>query len=196
MCEPLTFISAALGAAQAGYAYRGQQYQQGIALRNKRIAKESEEKRVANEMTATNLRQIQEGIADAQLIQENDRRLVEAESTAVVAAGEAGVSGNVVSAKLGDLEKGGANARFAIETQAKLRGQAYEQRFKNLGLAYRNNIMRYEAAPVPLVNRGQAVLSGLTTGMNMYSVGKEAGLDTALDGLGESLKGIFTIGRG
>ena len=72
MCEPLTFISAALGAAQAGYAYRGQQYQQGIALRNKRIAKESEEKRVANEMTATNLRQIQEGIADAQLIQEND----------------------------------------------------------------------------------------------------------------------------
>ena len=195
MCQPLILISSLISAATAKLSIEGQEYNAEIAERNVDLAKTAETQRVSNEQTALNLRKIQDGITDAQLIQENDKRLIQAEATATVSAGESFVGGNVVSAKLGDLELGGANANFIIEQQAKLRGQGYNQRFKDMGLAYRNNIMRYDATPIAPVNKGAAVLQGLQTGLNMYAVGDKAGLDTGLETLGENLKNIFTIGR-
>lgn len=119
MCEPATIASLALSAASAGLTIKGQRDQASIQeAEQERVFAETQEaaKRdfalKANQETTALL---QRDVENSREITDTQKQKLQAQATAKVSAGEAGVAGVSLDALLGDFER--SDAAFADATR-------------------------------------------------------------------------------
>lgn len=119
MCEPATIASLALSAASAGLTIKGQRDQASIEeAEQERVYEETQEaaKRdfalKANQETTALL---QRDVENSREITDTQKQKLQAQATAKVSAGEAGVAGVSLDALLGDFER--SEAAFADATR-------------------------------------------------------------------------------
>ncbi len=174
MCEPTTMMI--LGAAQAGMSIMGQRQQADMQKKVQANATEMEQQRYRNEATAQRIRDAQESVADAQKIQFNQRQARKTKATATVAALESGVQGGVLQGLLQNIDRQQATDNFAIQQNVAMRNTQSELRLRDMGLNHRNNLLRINK-PIEQPNILGSLIDGAQFGMQMGSLGKEAGLE-------------------
>ena len=111
MCSPL-IESSMIGAASTISSIQGQRYQADAQAEAQRLASAQERERFQAEVSAMRTQQQQEAIARTQQKESSTRRAIEARATAVVSAGEAGVSGLRVNSLLSDIARRQAEFEF------------------------------------------------------------------------------------
>ena len=178
MCEPTTMMI--LGAAQAGMSIMGQTQQAKAQKQIQANATEMERVRYRNEAAAQRIRDAQESVADAQKIQFNRQQAIKTKATATVAALESGVQGGVLQGLLQNIDRQQATDNFAIQQNVAMRNVQSELRLRDMGLNHRNNLLRINK-PIEQPNILGALLDGAQFGMQMGSLGKEAGLEGFFD---------------
>jgi predicted phage tail protein len=165
-----------MAVAQTDMSIAGQKAQQKAQEKVQANASEVERRRHLNEMTATRIRQAQEAVADAQKLQANRARAKAAKATAITSAGEAGVTGQVVNNLLASIGQQEAQGRFAFEQQAGMRDVARDMRLMNMGIGHQQNMLRINK-PIQEVDYLGSLIEGAQFGMQMGSLGKEAGME-------------------
>jgi len=93
---------------------------------------------------------------------------MEAQSTAVVAAGEAGVAGLSVDALKQDLTRKEAMYNQSVNKQSKMLDVRRELALRDSGLGFTNNMLRINR-PIEEVDYAGALVSGAKTGLSTYS---------------------------
>jgi len=174
MCEFVTM--AVLGAAQAGMSIAGQRQQVAAQKQIQANASKIENQRYRNEAIAQRIRDAQEAVADAQKIQFNQRQARKTKATATVAALESGVQGGVLQGLLQNIDRQQATDNFSIQQNVAMRNVQSDLRLRDMGLNNRNNLLRINR-PIEQPNVLSSLIDGAQFGMQMGSLGKEAGLD-------------------
>ena len=126
MCEPTTALLVLSAASAAAGVYGQQQQAKAQNAYNDQQAKNTMEAYRAN-LAQTNLMQSQEHAAATQKINENNRAAEAAKATALVSAGESGISGLSVDALLANLS--GEQARY---------NESVNQNYENASMAIDN----------------------------------------------------------
>jgi len=164
--------SAIMGVTSAGLQIRGQQIQANTQRKVQANASKVERQRYLNEVSSLRTQQAQEAEAVAQKLQVNKTRAMEAQSTAVVAAGEAGVAGLSVDALKQDLTRKEALYNQSVNKQSKMLDVRRELALRDAGLGFTNNMLRINR-PIEEVDYAGALVSGTQTGLSTYSSLKE-----------------------
>jgi hypothetical protein len=172
---PATQAALALGAVSTGLQIRGQQIQAKTQRRVQANASKVERQRYLNEVSSLRTQQAQEQVALAQKLQANKRKAMEAQSTATVSAGEAGVAGLSVDALRNDLAAKEARYNNSVSTQAQMLDVRRNLALRDAGLGFTNNMLRINR-PIQEVDYAGALMSGAKTGLSTYSVLKDAGV--------------------
>lgn len=160
--------SAIMGVTSAGLQIRGQQIQANTQRKVQANASKVERQRYLNEVSSLRTQQAQEAEAVAQKLQVNKTRAMEAQSTAVVAAGEAGVAGLSVDALKQDLTRKEAMYNQSVNKQSKMLDVRREIALRDSGLGFTNNMLRINR-PIEEVDYAGALVSGAKTGLSTYS---------------------------
>ena len=160
--------SAIMGVTSAGLQIRGQQIQANTQRKVQANASKVERQRYLNEVSSLRTQQAQEAEAVAQKLQVNKTRAMEAQSTAVVAAGEAGVAGLSVDAPKQDLTRKEAMYNQSVNKQSKMLDVRREIALRDSGLGFTNNMLRINR-PIEEVDYAGALVSGAKTGLSTYS---------------------------
>lgn len=174
MCDPISMTVMAV--AQTGMSIAGQKQQQKTQEKVQANASEVERRRHLNEQSAMRVRQAQEAVADAQKIQFNRQKAQQAKATARVSAGESGVTGQAVNNLMMSITQQEAKGRFAFAQQAGMRDVSRDMRLTNMGIGHQQNMLRINK-PIEQVDYLGSLMDGAQFGMQMGSLGKEAGLD-------------------
>jgi len=159
--------STSLGIASAGLQIRGQQIQAKTQRRVQENASKVERQRYLNEVSSLRTQQAQEQVALAQKLQANKRRAMEAQATARVSAGEAGVAGLSVDALKNDLAAREARYNNSLNTQAQMLDVRRNLALRDAGLGFTNNMLRINR-PIQEVDYAGALVSGAKTGLSTY----------------------------
>ena len=173
MCEPIS-AAVALGVAQGGMSYIGQQQAARAQAKAQRNATIAEQQRNLQEMSAMRIAERQEQVAAAQRIQQSAKKAREARATARVSASEAGVAGISVDALINDLTRQQAEYDFSIQQQLDFSRT-------NTGLALRDAQQRSRMnllsinRPIEQPSLLGAALDGASTALSAYSGMKSAG---------------------
>ena len=167
MCDPVT-AAVVLGTASTGLQIRGQQIQAKTQRRVQENASKVERQRYLNEVSSLRTQQSQEQLALAQKLQSNKRAAMEAQSTALVSAGEAGVAGISVEALKNDLARKEALYNQSVSTQSKMLDVRRELALRDSGLGFTNNMLRINR-PIEEVDYAGALVGGAKTGLSTYS---------------------------
>tara|TARA_R100001224_G_scaffold50578_1_gene29261 strand:- start:239 stop:751 length:513 start_codon:yes stop_codon:yes gene_type:complete len=166
MCDPVT-AAVVLGTASTGLQIRGQQIQAKTQRRVQENASKVERQRYLNEVSSLRTQQSQEQLALAQKLQSNKRAAMEAQSTALVSAGEAGVAGISVDALKQDLSRKEALYNQSVSTQSKMLDVRRELALRDSGLGFTNNMLRINR-PIEEVDYAGALVGGAKTGLSTY----------------------------
>jgi len=167
MCDPVT-AAVVLGTVSTGLQIRGQKIQANTQKKVQANASKVERQRYLNEVSSLRTQQAQEAEAVAQKLQVNKTRAMEAQSTAVVAAGEAGVAGLSVDALKQDLTRKEAMYNQSVNKQSKMLDVRRELALRDSGLGFTNNMLRINR-PIEEVDYAGALVSGAKTGLSTYS---------------------------
>lgn len=162
-----TGTSIVMGAASAGLQIRGQQIQAKTQAKLQENASKVERTRYLNEVSSLRTQQAQEADAVAQKKQANQRNAMIAQSTARVAALEAGVSGISVDALKQDLSRKEAMYNQSLDTQSKMFDVRREIALRDAGIGFTNNMLRINK-PIEEVDYAGAIVGGATTGLSTY----------------------------
>ena len=149
MCPPVAIapalmakISLATTIASTGMSLMAQRQQAKAQAAAQRNASIRENQRYQREATAARLKEAQEDTILANEIQDAARKAQSARATAIVAAGESGVTGLSVDALVDDYTRQEANYRFALTEQARMTGLNNQLQFDEMGFRNQNNIMK------------------------------------------------------
>lgn len=159
--------STSLGIASTGLQIRGQQIQAKTQRRVQANASKVERQRYLNEVSSLRTQQAQEQVALAQKLQANKRKAMEAQATATVSAGEAGVAGLSVDALKNDLAAREARYNNSLNTQAQMLDVRRNLALRDAGLGFTNNMLRINR-PIQEVDYAGALMSGAQTGLSTY----------------------------
>ena len=165
---PAAQIGIGLGVASTALQIRGQQIQAKTQRRVQENASKVERQRYLNEVSSLRTQQSQEQLALAQKLQANKRKAMEAQSTALVSAGEAGVAGISVDALKNDLARKEALYNQSVSTQSKMLDVRRELALRDSGLGFTNNMLRINR-PIEEVDYAGALVGGAKTGLSTYS---------------------------
>lgn len=180
MCSPAILVSAALGAVQTGLTIQGQRQQAKAQAQVQRNATIAEQQRHLTEMSASRLKERQEKVAAAQRIQQSTTKAREARATARVSAGESGVAGLSVDALINDMTRKEAEYSFSVQQQMQFANMNRQLAFEDGANRSRMNLLSINK-PIEQPNYLGAALSGAQTGMSMYSMGEQSGLNKTLN---------------
>ena len=149
MCEPTTMAATTLAKLQMATAaastlmsltaQKNAAKAQGAA---QAAAARRENARYQREATAQRLKEAQQDLALANEIKEASRKSKEARATAVVSAGESGVSGLSVDALIDDYTRQEAEHRFTLNEQARLTGINNQLQLQEAGFRNQDNLIR------------------------------------------------------
>ena len=174
MCDPVT-ASVALGAAQGGMQFMGQQQAARAQEKAQRNATIAEQQRYLQQVSAQRLAERQETVAAAQAIQRAATKSREARATARVSAGEAGVAGVSVDSLINDLTRKQAEYNFSVQQQMEFTGVNRSLGLQDAAQRSRMNLLSINR-PIPQPNLAGSVISGISTGLSAYAGMSDAGL--------------------
>ena len=172
MCN-LALAGLALGAGSAGASFLGQRQQAKQQMAYQRQASIAEQKRAPQEQMSIRMRQGQEQEATAREVNEITNKAREASATALVSAGESGVSGLSVDALLNDYSRQGAAYRMGITRQQEMKDVQTGLALTDAGFRTVNNqigINRPVSKPSFLegaLSIGSSGLSGYRSGLDL-----------------------------
>lgn len=172
MCN-LALAGLALGAGSAGASFLGQRQQAKQQMAYQRQASIAEQKRAPQEQMSIRMRQGQEQEATAREVNEITNKAREASATALVSAGESGVSGLSVDALLNDYSRQEAAYRMGITRQQEMKDVQTGLALTDAGFRTVNNqigINRPVSKPSFLegaLSIGSSGLSGYRSGLDL-----------------------------
>jgi len=173
MCDPISIATTAIGAASAAAQYSGQRQQAKQQMAYQRQASIAEQKRAQQEQMSIRMRQGQEQEATAREVNEITNKAREASATALVSAGESGVSGLSVDALLNDYSRQEAAYRMGITRQQEMKDVQTGLALTDAGFRTVNNqigINRPVSKPSFLegaLSIGSSAISGARTGLDL-----------------------------
>jgi len=176
MCDPLS-ISVAVGAISAISSTMGQKQAGDAQEKQQNLASQQERQRYLEEVTSLRSQQAQEQVAKSQRLQEAEIKGKEAKSSAVVAAGEGGVSGLSVEALVANISRKQATYAFSEQKQAEMVGTARTMEIQSAGSGYQRNLLRINQ-PIAQPDYVGNIIGGIQIGTSLYSAGQKAGLTT------------------
>ena len=159
--------SAVLGGVSSVLQIVGQRNQAKTQRKVQENASKVERQRYLNEVSSLRTQQAQEAEAIAQKLQANKRKAIEAQSTARVAAGEAGVAGISVDALKQDLARKESLYNQSLGKQAQMLNVRREIALRDAGLGFTNNMLRINK-PIEEVDYAGAIVGGAKTGLSTY----------------------------
>ncbi len=174
MCSPL-IVSSMIGAASTISSIQGQRYQADAQAEAQRLASAQERERFQAEVSAMRTQQQQEAIARTQQKESSTRRAIEARATAVVSAGEAGVSGLSVNSLLSDIARRQAEFEFSVDQQASLTDINRQLALQEAGIGFNRNMLRINQ-PIEQPDYLGSLVQGTQIGLSNYGVMYNAGL--------------------
>ena len=160
--------SVAMGVASAGLQIVGMRNQAKTQAKMQENASKVERTRYLNEVSSLRTQQRQEADAVAQKLMANKTKAMEAQSTANLAAMEAGVSGISVDALKQDLSRKEAMYNQSIAKQSRMFDVRREIALRDAGLGFTNNMLRINK-PIEEPNYAGAIVGGASTGLSTYS---------------------------
>jgi hypothetical protein len=160
-------------AATANSIYSQQQAAKAQAKVQDR-ASQAERERLLQQMTGERIQQAFDNEARAAEMAKASTKAREARATAVVAAGESGVSGLSVQALLDDYSRQEGAFRYGLQRQGEQQDVATEMRIKSGQMQSYNNLLSINK-PIAQVDYLGSTLEGAKTGMSVYSAGKDFG---------------------
>lgn len=198
MCEPITitattmaYISAATAAASIASSIIGQKQQADAQEQQQKLASQQERQRYLEEVTSLRSQEAQEQVARSQRLQEAEVKGKEAKASAVVAAGEGGVSGLSVEALVANISRKQATYAFSEQKQAEMVSVSRTLETQSAGAGYQRNLLSINK-PIAQPDYIGSTIAGVQTGMSIYAAGQTAGLTTP-KATGTALKPLKAI---
>jgi hypothetical protein len=161
-------LSVASGVAQAGLSYAGQKSAAKAQAAAQARSSKAERERYIQQTNAARIQQRFEMEQEAQELQNASIKALKARSRARMAAGDAGVDGNSVDALLNDFSRQEARYRFGLTRQGQQRDVARNLAMRDMNQQSYNNLLTINK-PIEQPNFGESLLSGVSTGLSVYS---------------------------
>lgn len=160
----------AIGAtvAQTGLAFVGAKNSAKAQATAQARASKAEVERYRQQTNAARIQQRFEMEQEAQELQNASIKALKARSRARVVAGEAGVAGNSVDSLLNDFSRQESRYRFGLMRQGQQRDVARNLALRDMNQQSYNNLLTINK-PIEQPNFGEALLSGVSTGLSVYS---------------------------
>lgn len=173
MCEPITTmaiaskISLGISAAQTVMSLTAQRQQAKAQQASQKAASIRENKRYQREASAARLKEAQEDLVLANEIQEGAKKSKAALATAMVSAGESGVSGLSVDALMNDYTRQEADYRFSMTEQNRLQGINNQLQFDEMLYRNENNLIKINQ-PIKQPDYLGSMVNLAGSGMQIY----------------------------
>jgi len=159
MCDPVSIGMAGLSGTQQILSHKAQKDEA------KRLNAENEAAYNANKQAAIDaamfneselsLRQSEEALAAAATVGDLDSAADASRSTAVVAAAEAGLSGNSLAAIISDIDSSTGKDKTRVRKNAEMRSDQIQREKVSVGVEAKNNINSFKRTTV----RGPSILT-------------------------------------
>lgn len=163
-----TKLAVGVGVAQAGLSYAGQKASAKAQSAAQARSSKAERERYRQQTSAARIQQRFEMEQEAQELQNASIKALKARSRARLASGESGVAGNSVDALLTDFSRQESRYRFGLMRQGQQRDVARNLALRDMNQQSYNNLLTINK-PIEQPNFGEALLSGVSTGLSVYS---------------------------
>lgn len=176
MCSPeLIMLGISIGASGASYQqqYQGQKAQASAQRKVQKQSTEAENQRYLNEVSSMRKQQAQQQVAMAQRLQDNKKKAMKARASARVSASGAGVAGLSVDSLINDISRREAEYAFSEEQNMQMGDVNRQLQLRDAGLSNVQTRLRINR-PIQEANAVGAALTGLQTGLSVYSMGTDA----------------------
>lgn len=177
MCEPTSItaatmmkISLATTVASTAMSLMAQQNAARNQADAQKAASKRENERYLREASAMRLKEAQEDLVMTRDIQESQKKATAARSTAMVSAGEAGVSGLSVDALMDDYTRQEADYRFSVAEQSRLTGINNQLQLTEAGFRSSNNLIKINK-PIQQPNYLGSMVNLAGSTMTIYGQG-------------------------
>ena len=171
MCPPaFAAIGTALGATTNAAAIGASTVLGGVSTVLQIVGQSNQAKtqrRVQDNASKVERQRYLNEVSSLRTQQSNKRAAMEAQSTARVSAGEAGVAGISVEALKNDLARKEALYNQSVSTQSKMLDVRRELALRDSGLGFTNNMLRINR-PIEEVDYASALVGGAKTGLSTY----------------------------
>jgi len=165
----MAWIAAGIAIASTATSIYSQQQAASAQAKVQKRASAAERERHIQEMSAERIQQAFDNEARAGEMQKASQKARKARSTAVVSAGEAGVSGLSVQALLDEYSRQEGAYRYGLERQGEMQDVGRELRLKDQSLQSYNNLLSINK-PIAQTDYLGSALEGAKTGMSVYSL--------------------------
>lgn len=179
MCEPTSItaatmmkISLATTVASTAMSMMAQQQAARNQADAQKAAAKRENERYLREASAMRLKEAQEDLVMTRDIQESQKKATAARSTAMVSAGESGVSGLSVDALMDDYTRQEADYRYSLSEQNRLTGINNQLQLTEAGFRSSNNLIKINK-PIQQPNYLGSMVNLAGSTMTIYGQGKQ-----------------------
>ena len=179
MCEPTSItaatmmkISLATTVASTAMSMMAQQQAARNQAASQKAASKRENERYLREASAMRLKEAQEDLVMTRDIQESQKKATAARSTAMVSAGESGVSGLSVDALMDDYTRQEADVRFSLAEQNRLTGINNQLQLTEAGFRNSNNLIKINK-PIQQPNYLGSMVNLAGSTMTIYGQGQQ-----------------------
>jgi hypothetical protein len=168
----IAWAAVAVAVATTASSIYSQQQSAKVQAKVQKRASAAEQDRLLREMSAERIQEAFDNEARAGEMQKASKKARETRATAVVSAGEAGVSGLSVKAILDDYSRQEGAYRYGLTRQGEQQEIGRELRLKDGQMQSYNNLLSINK-PIAQVDYLGSALKGASTGMSTYSVGSD-----------------------
>jgi len=168
MGAPQLIAGAVIGTAQAVTSYQGQKASAKAQATAQARSSKAEVERYRQETNAARISQRFRYEEEAQQLQLASIQAMKARARARVSAGESGVAGKSVDALLNDFSRQESMYRFGLTRQSRQRDVARNVQLKDVNQRSYQNLLQINQ-PIKQPNIGESLLSGVSTGLSVYS---------------------------
>jgi len=168
----IAIAAVAMTVATTVSSIRAQQQAASAQAKVQKRASVAERERLLQQMSAERIQQAFDSEERSKEMQKASKKAREARATAVVSAGEAGVSGLSVQALLDDYSRQEGAYRYGLQRQGEQQDIGRELRLKDDQMQSYNNLLSINK-PIAQPDYLGSALDGAKTGMSVYSFGSE-----------------------
>ena len=168
----MAWIAAAVVVASTANSIYSQQQAASAQAKVQQRASAAERERLLQQMSAERIQQAFDNEERSKEMQKASKKAREARATAVVSAGEAGVSGLSVQALLDDYSRQEGAYRYGLIRQGEQQDVGRELRLKDGQMQSYNNLLSINK-PIAQTDYLGSALDGAKTGMSVYSFGTD-----------------------
>lgn len=168
----MAWIAVGIAVASTATSIYSQQQAASAQAKVQKRASAAERERLLQQMSAERIQQSFDNEERSKEMQKASKKAREARATAVVSAGEAGVSGLSVQALLDDYSRQEGAYRYGLQRQGEQQDIGRELRLKDGQMQSYNNLLSINK-PIAQTDYLGSALDGAKTGMSVYSFGSD-----------------------